>query len=110
MDTNIKAEMQNQLRHIVILKFKQSTTVAQIAQVEQEFSALRSMISQVSDLEWGTNVSPENLAKGFTHCFLITFKDGTARDEYLVHPEHKKFVDLLLPFVEDVFVIDFLRN
>ena len=99
--------MQNKLRHVVILKFKQVATDEQIAKIVREFSGLRAKISQVLDLEWGTNVSPENLAKGFTHCFLITFKDGTARDEYLVHPEHKKFVDSLLPLVEDVLVIDF---
>ena len=99
--------MRNQLRHIVILKFNQSATKTQIAQIEQEFNALASKIPQVLDLEWGTNVSPEKLSKGFTHCFLLTFKDNADLDAYLVHPEHQKFVDSLSPLAEEVFVIDF---
>lgn len=101
---------QNQLRHVVILKFKQSATKEQIAQIEQGFSGLKSKIPQVVNLEWGTNVSTENLANGYTHCFLVTFKNSAERDAYLVHPEHKKFVEVLLPATEQVFVIDFNTN
>lgn len=100
----------NQLRHVVILMFKPAATKTQINQIEQDFSGLKAKIPQVADIEWGTNVSPENLAKGYTHCFLVTFKNSTNRDAYLVHPEHKKFVEKLLPLTEQVFVIDFNTN
>lgn len=99
--------VRNQLRHIVILKFKESAQKTQIAQIEQDFSGLASKIPQVLDIEWGTDVSQEKLAKGFTHCFLLTFKDSADRDAYLIHPEHQKFVDSLQPLAEDVLVIDY---
>jgi NAD(P)-dependent dehydrogenase (short-subunit alcohol dehydrogenase family) len=45
--------------------------------------------------QYGVNNSPENLHKGFTHVYLITFENADARDAYLPHPEHKKFGELL---------------
>ena len=67
------------LRHVVLFKFKDTATPAQIQQIETAFRALPAQIPQVKSLEWGTNVSPENLNQGFTHCFLLTFSsDKTA--------------------------------
>jgi len=37
----------------------------------------------------GANVSPEGLARGFTHAFTVDFADVAARDAYLVHPAHQ---------------------
>jgi len=95
------------LRHVVSLKFKDSATREQIKQVEDAFAALETRIPMVSALKWGTNVSPEKLNKGFTHCFLLTFKNDKDRDDYLVHPAHKEFGNLLGPVMDDVMVIDF---
>ncbi|MDB6125381.1 MAG: stress responsive alpha-beta barrel protein [Pedosphaera sp.] len=96
------------LRHVVAFKFKDSATKEQIKQVEEAFRALKSKIPQVVSIEWGTNVSPEKLDKGFTHGFIVTFNNEKDRDAYLIHPEHKKFVDLALPLIGDAFVIDFV--
>jgi len=98
------------LRHVVAFKFKDTATPDQIKEIENAFRALKHKIPEVVSLEWGTNVSKENRDKGFTHCFIVTFKDEKSRDTYLVHPEHKKFVDLALPSVADVFVLDILAR
>ena len=45
--------------------------------------------------------------KGTTHGFILTFNSEKARDEYLVHPDHKEFGKLVGPLLADVFVIDF---
>ncbi|MDG2212690.1 MAG: Dabb family protein [Verrucomicrobiota bacterium] len=37
---------------------------------------------------------------------MVTFLDEKGRNEYLPHPEHKKFVKLLNPILDNVFVID----
>ena len=95
------------LRHVVIFKFKETATPAQIKQAEKAFVALPSKIKQVKSLEWGTNVSPENLAQGYTHCFLLTFSSDQDRDTYLVDPAHKAFGQLLGPILEKAFVVDF---
>ncbi len=95
------------LRHVVCFKFKPEATPEQIKKVETEFVALKSRIPQIAALEWGTDNSPEKLADGFTHCFIVTFKTEADRDAYLPHPEHKKFVEILKPILEKPFVIDF---
>jgi len=95
------------LRHVVAFKFKDGAAKEQIKDVEDAFRALKSKISEIEALEWGTNVSPEKRDKGFTHMFILTFKSDKDRDAYLVHPEHKKFGQLVRPVLDDVFVIDF---
>ncbi|EEF59871.1 Dabb family protein [Pedosphaera parvula] len=101
------APQKEKLRHVVSFKFKDTTTKEQIKQVEDAFRDLKKKIPHVQSIEWGTNVSPEKLDKGFTHCFLVTFGSEKDRDAYLVHPEHKKFVEFALPLIGDAFVLDF---
>jgi Stress responsive A/B Barrel Domain len=95
------------LRHVVLFKFKDTATPAQIKQIEDAFRALPAQIPQVKSFEWGTNVSPENLAQGFTHCFLLAFSSDKDRDAYLVAPAHKAFGQLLTPQLDKVAVVDF---
>jgi hypothetical protein len=95
------------LYHVVSLKFKEGTDKDQIKKVEEAFRALKTKIPGIASLEWGTNVSPEKHDKGFTHCFILSFKSDKDRDAYLVHPAHKEFGALLGPVLGDVFVIDF---
>lgn len=95
------------IRHLVLLKFKASVTPAEIQGIEAGFVDLRSKISAVQSLEWGTNNSPEGLDKGFTHCFNLTFADDAARAVYLPHPDHLAFVEILKPTLDDVLVLDY---
>jgi len=95
------------LRHVVLFKFKDGTTAEQVRQIEQAFCALPGNIDAIRDFEWGTDVSVENRQEGFTHCFVVTFRDETARAEYLPHPEHKAFGNLLGPYLDKVLVIDY---
>lgn len=98
------------VRHVVLFKFKDTTSAQQIKAVEQAFAALPSKIKTITGYEWGTNMSPENLAQGFTHCFLVSFKDAADRDAYLPHPAHKEFVKVLGTSAEKVLVIDFVNG
>jgi hypothetical protein len=95
------------LRHVVCFKFKAEATEEQIREVEDEFARLPSQIDSIVDFEWGTNNSPEDHAKGFTHCFIVTFRDEEGRTAYLPHEAHQAFVQIVGPIVEDVFVIDY---
>src|SRR5437762_10240821 len=83
-----------QVKHIVIFKYKSKTTPAQIEEVTQAFKELKNKIPGIVSFESGLNNSPEKLNKGFTHVYLLTFKDAASRDMYLPHPDHKKFGDL----------------
>jgi len=98
------------LRHVVLFQFKEGTAPEKVKEIEDAFGALRSKIPTVVDYEWGTNNSPEGLADGFTHCFLVTFNDAEGRAVYLPHPAHKEFVGLLKPHLEKVLVIDYVAK
>jgi len=100
-------ESEGVLRHVVSFKFKQSATPESIRSVEDAFRKLEDQIPEILSFEMGTNISPEGLDKGFTHCFILTFKSEKDRDAYLVHPDHKAFGSLVGPVLDDVFVVDF---
>jgi hypothetical protein len=97
------------VKHIVVFKYKASASSGQIDEVTKAFKALKDKIPGILSFEYGVNSSPENLNKGFTHVYLVTFESAEARDAYLPHPEHKKFGELLglLDVLEEAFVVDF---
>lgn len=101
---------QKMLRHVVLFKFKDTATEADIKSVEDAFMALPTKIPEIKDIEWGTNNSPEGLAKGFTHCFFLTFASEEDRAVYLPHPDHKAFGAVLGPHLDDVLVVDYWTN
>ncbi len=98
------------LRHVVLFKFKEEASKEAIDKVEAAFAELPSKIKEIKGFEWGLNNSPENLNKGFTHGFLLTFDSEEARDVYLPHPDHKAFGAIVGPVLEDVMVFDYWTN
>ena len=95
------------LRHVVLFSFKESASRSQIRQIEQAFYALPAKIREIHAFEWGTDVSVENLAQGYTHCFLVTFLSEADRDVYLPHPAHQAFVSLIQPHLAQALVVDY---
>lgn len=96
------------LRHVVLFKFKDGTSPEKVKEIEQAFTDLPKKINTIIGYEWGNNVSPENLGQGYTHCFLVSFKDAAGRDYYLPHPDHKAFGKILGPHLDKVLVFDFV--
>jgi alpha-N-acetylglucosamine transferase len=96
--------------HVVHFKFKADAKPEQIQKVTAEFAALKGKISEIQSFNWGTDVSPEKLSDGFTHCWVMTFKNEKDRDAYLVHPAHKAFVEILKPVLEKPLVVDFISK
>lgn len=107
MTTTIAAEPARVLRHVVLFQFKDSSTADDVETIVKAFRGLPARIPQIKGFEWGTDVSPEGKADGFTHCFLVTFSSEADRDAYLPHPAHKEFVSIVGPHVEKVCVVDF---
>ena len=98
------------VRHVVVFKYKPEATPAQIQQITDAIRKLAASMPGILALEDGVNSSPENKNQGFTHIFLMTFKDAAARDAYLPHPDHVTFGQLLRSsgiFV-DAFVVDYV--
>lgn len=98
------------LRHVVMFKFKDSVSDEEIREVERAFAALPGKIDAIADFEWGTDISVEGKAKGFTHCFFVSFRDKEGRAEYLPHPAHQEFVKLVGPRIDDVLVVDYFAR
>lgn len=95
------------LYHVVSFKFKADAKKEQIDEVVNAFRDLKKKIKVIKEFSWGTNVSPEKHDKGFTHAFILAFNSEKARDEYLVHPDHKAFGGIVGPVLADVFVVDY---
>src|SRR5215217_668156 len=89
------ADAKGAVYHVVSLKFSDSATKEQIKAVEDAFRGLKEKVPGITSLKWGTNVSPEKLNKGFTHCFVLTFAGEKERDVYLTHPDHQAFGKML---------------
>ena len=102
----------NELRHIVVFKYKASASNAQIQQVTDAFRALQQQIPGIHAFEHGVNNSPEGLDQGFTHVHTLTFESVQARDTYLPHPRHQEFGALLkqLDILDGVFVVDYVPS
>jgi len=101
------SESSKTLRHVVQFQFKENSSADDVQKVVDAFRSLPAKISEVAGFEYGTNNSPEGLADGFTHCFLVTFKSEDDRATYIKHPDHQAFVSVLKPHLEKVQVIDF---
>ncbi|QDQ28530.1 Dabb family protein [Chitinimonas arctica] len=95
------------LRHLVLFAFKPQAPVAELVAA---LYALPAAIEEVLSLEGGEDVSPENLAQGYTHAFLLTFADPAARDRYLVHPAHVQFVQMVQEWAAQVLVFDYFAE
>jgi hypothetical protein len=95
------------LRHVVLFAFKDGATVEQIDAVVDDFGKLKDRIPGVASFEWGTNVSPEGLSQGYTHCFTLTFASEEDRNGYLLHAAHQAFVDSLGACLERALVVDY---
>ncbi|MDF9795976.1 phosphate/sulfate permease [Catalinimonas alkaloidigena] len=102
-------QQEDTLRHVVVFKYKEDASDADIKKVTDAFRDLQNTIPGIVSFEHGINNSPEGKNMGFTHVYTLTFEDAAARDTYLPHPEHKKFGELLgsLGVLEDAFVVDY---
>ena len=97
-------------RHVVLFGFNEDVSAEQITEVEEAFNKLPEQIDTITNFEFGTNVSPENLNDGLTHCFFVTFKNKAGLEVYLPHPAHKKFVELVKDKLAKVVVVDYIAR
>lgn len=77
------------IRHIVLLKARPDLRPGELEAVFAELAALRKVLPGMLAMSAGPDLSPEGIARGYTHGFTMDFADAAARDAYLVHPDHK---------------------
>lgn len=77
------------IKHIVLLAFKPSLSKKDIENIMLTLGALKKDIPQMMSFSWGENNSPENLHQGYSHGFIMEFKNDADRQIYLDHPLHE---------------------
>ena len=106
----VAAEGQTVLRHVVMYKFKPEMTAAQVQEVVDAFKGLPGKIPTIVEFEAGTNVSEEGKSEGFTHLFVVTFRDKAGLKVYLDHPAHADYVKVVKDRREKVIVFDYVME
>ena len=96
------------VRHIVLFSFNYPLDSDEVQELNSNFDKLPSLIPEIAKYAAGSNMSPENLEKGYQMCYVLDFKDAKDRDTYLVHPHHKAFGESAAPVLKDVLVFDFI--
>ena len=77
------------IRHVVLVRFRREIAPGEADAIFAGLEALRAQLPGIRAFASGVNVSPEGLARGFTHAFTVDFTDAAARDAYLAHPDHE---------------------
>jgi hypothetical protein len=95
------------LRHMVLYKFKEGLEPAVIQEVVDAFAALPAKIDTIVGFEHGANVSQEGKSDGFTHCFVVSFRNEQGLATYLDHPAHQDYVKVVRDRREKVVVFDY---
>jgi hypothetical protein len=95
------------LKHVVMYKFRDDLTPAQVQSVIEAFKSMAKKVETVVALEYGLNSSREGKSDGLPHCFVVTFKDEAGRDAYLVHPAHAEYVKFAKDKRDKVIVFDY---
>jgi Stress responsive A/B Barrel Domain len=98
-------------RHVVLFKFKDNAPAEKVKAVVEAFKALKTKLPAIQSFEWGTNVSPEGLNQGLTHCFTLTFASKEALEKHYLHePAHKEFGGMLKDILDKVLVVDYVAQ
>jgi len=95
------------LRHIVMYKFKDDVTPTQLKEVIDAFAMLPKKVDTIIGFEHGANVSKEGKSEGFTHVFVVTFKNEADLAAYLIHPAHAEYVKVVGNRRDKVVVFDY---
>lgn len=97
------------VQHMVLLKFRSDVAEAAIEEMFRELAELKTKIDGIEYFAGGPYSSPEGFHQGYTHGFLMTFRDPAARDAYLPHPEHEVVKQKLLASIDAAVAFDFLE-
>lgn len=88
------------ITHVVLLKIRKDVSKDQVAKVFEALAGLQKKVPGILSFSAGAYTSPEGLNRGFTHGFVMTFKDAASRDVYLPHPDHEVVKAIVLEVLD----------
>ena len=94
------------LRHIVMYKFRDDMTPAQVQEVVDAFKTMVKQIDTIVGFEYGPNLSKEGKSEGLTHVFIVSFKDEAGLAAYIAHPAHSAYAKFAKDRRDKVVVAD----
>ena len=95
-------------QHIVLFQFLETAPTRAVSQVSADFAALKDKLPAIQSFTHGRNISPENMAQGFTYCFEMRFASQKEfLESYLHEPAHQAFVKSLDGLLEKALVFDY---
>ncbi|MDQ1263480.1 MAG: hypothetical protein QG559_481 [Campylobacterota bacterium] len=92
--------------HIVMFKFRDENKEANIDEVKKRLNALVSLIPTLKSMEVGINFTESERA--FDLSLYSTFDSKEALQEYALHPEHLKVVNLIKEVTIESKVVDYI--
>lgn len=102
------------IRHCVFVKFRADVSADERTAIYAQLGDLVGQIDGLLRADFGANVSPEGVSKGFNDGFIMDLADAAARDRYLVDPAHQaagaRLVGALEGGVDGLIVFDLEMN
>jgi hypothetical protein len=97
------------VRHVLLLAIASATPPDRLAAIEAAMEKLPSEVPDVVAGEWGRDLTAGARTQGYTHAFVVTFRDGAAIARYRSHPAHQAFVELTTPHLaKPPLVLDYV--
>ncbi|KAG8214441.1 hypothetical protein J3R82DRAFT_9464 [Butyriboletus roseoflavus] len=94
------------IHHIILLKFKQGITPADVAKVRASLHALPSQIPAISGIKAGTKIK-HPMDHDFDEGVIFIFNDEDAlRKGYAPHKAHTDYQAYTAPYIEDKLIFD----
>ena len=92
------------LKHVVLLKFKESVTDEQIADLKKSLLTLPKKIKEIKSYECGSDLRP---IKVFDFALVSTFANSDALKRYQIHPDHVEVLTKVRNLSARIEVADF---
>jgi hypothetical protein len=103
---SIKKTGKEKAVHIVLFKFKEGTTTAQIQRLKDEILKQKGTIPGLLEITFGEDFTGR--AKGFTHAEVAVFKDRKSLEDFNKSDYHQQLiVRHIRPILEDILVLDY---
>jgi hypothetical protein len=95
------------IRHIVLINPIENLDTSLAAAARDGLAELAAEIPGICSFAFGANNSPEEISQGYELGFTVDFVDAAARDAYLPHPAHQRYIPAVQAIAAEVLVFDF---
>lgn len=92
-----EARARASIRHLLLLAIAPDTPAAKLREIEAAMTALAARATGVLSGEWGRDLNDGARTQGFTHAFLLRFRELADVERYRADPAHRAFVELTTP-------------